>query len=66
VIQPGEGLRKVAEAFGITRKRILRANPELEEVAPAEMPGLTIEVPVPADMDQAELEALPGYQEANT
>ena len=66
VIQPGEGLRKVAETFGITRKRILRANPELEEVTPAEMPGMTIEVPVPADMDQAELEALPGYQEANT
>lgn len=66
VIQPGEGLKKVAETFGITRKRILRANPELEEVTPAEMPGMTIEVPVPADMDQAELEALPGYQEANT
>ena len=66
VIQPGEGLRKVAETFGISRKRILRANPELEEVTPADMPGLTIEVPVPADMDQAELEALPGYQEANT
>ncbi len=66
VIQPGEGLRKVAETFGITRKRILRANPELEEVTAAEMPGLTIEVPVPADMDQAKLEALKGYQEANT
>ena len=38
-IQPDEALRKVAETFGISRNRIRRANPGLEELTPAELPG---------------------------
>lgn len=60
-IQEGEGLRKVADTFGITRKRILRANPGLEDIAPADLPGETISIPVPPGMPIEEVEALPGY-----
>jgi hypothetical protein len=61
-IQEGEALLKVAENFGVTRRRILRANPGLEEVSPADLPGETIEIPVPAGISLEELEALPGYR----
>ena len=61
-IQEGEALLKVAETFGITRKRVLRANPGLEDLAPAELPGQIIEIPVSEEMSVEELEALPGYQ----
>ena len=61
-IQEGESLLKVSETFGITRRRILRANPGLEEVAPADLPGETIEIPLPAGLMLEEIEALPGYR----
>lgn len=61
-IQEGEALLRVAETFGVTRRRILRANPGLEEVAPADLPGETIEIPLPAGSLLEELEALPGYR----
>ena len=60
-IQQGEALLRVSEAFGITRNRIRRENPELEGVASADLPGIIIEVPITGDMTLAEAEALPGY-----
>jgi hypothetical protein len=61
-IQPDEALRKVAETFGISRNRIRRANPDLEALTPAELPGTFIEIPITGDMTLEEAEALPGYQ----
>lgn len=61
-IQDGEGLVKVAETFGTSRRRILRLNPGLEEIAPPDLPGVVIIVPVPAELSLEDLEALPGYQ----
>lgn len=61
-IQPDEALRKVAETFGISRNRIRRANPDLETLTPAELPGTLIEIPITGDMTLEEAEALPGFQ----
>jgi hypothetical protein len=65
-IQPGEGLRAVADTFGISRNRIRRANPGLEEFTPAELPGQTIEVPLVGELSLEEVEALEldGYRGA--
>ena len=60
-IQPDEALLRVSETFGITRNRIRRENPELEEVSNAEMPGMIIELPIVGEMTLAEAEALPGF-----
>jgi hypothetical protein len=61
-IQEGEALLRVSERFGVTRNRLRRDNPALEDVAPAEMPGMVIEIPMPAGMTIEEVEALPGFQ----
>jgi hypothetical protein len=61
-IQEGEALLKIADAFEITRRRILRSNPGLEEIAPADLAGQIIVIPVPAQMTIEEIEAMPGYQ----
>ena len=60
-IQEGEALRKVSELFGVTRNRLRRDNPELEDVAPADMPGMIIEIPMPSAMTREEVEALDGF-----
>jgi hypothetical protein len=61
-IQEGEALLKVSQTFGVTRNRIRKANPGLEEIAPADLPGTVIEIPLPAEMTIEEVEVLPGYQ----
>ncbi len=60
--QQGEGWLKVADTFGVTRRRLQKLNPQLDSVAPAKLPGEVIQVPVPADMNLADVEALPGYR----
>lgn len=60
-IQPDEALRRISETFGITRNRIRRENPELENVANSDLPGIIIEIPIVGDMTLAEAQALPGY-----
>lgn len=61
-IQPDEALLRVSETFGINRNRIRRENPELADVAPVDLPGTIIELPIVGDMTLAEAEALPGFQ----
>lgn len=61
-IQEGEALLKIAERFDITRNRLRKDNPVLEDMAPADMPGEVIEIPMPAGMTVEEVEALPGFR----
>ena len=61
-IQEGEALLKIAERFDVTRNRLRRDNPILEDLAPADMPGEVIEIPMPAGLTVEEVEALPGFQ----
>lgn len=61
-IQEGEGLVMVAETFDITRRRLLRFNDQLEGVAPSDLPGQVIVVPVKETLTLEEIEALPGYR----
>ena len=61
-IQEGEALLKVSERFDVTRNRLKKDNPQLEGVAPADMPGMVVEIPMPASMTIEEVEAIPGFQ----
>ena len=61
-IQPDEALLRISETFGVSRNRIRRENPGLEDIAPADMPGTVIELPITGDMTLEAAEALPGYQ----
>jgi hypothetical protein len=61
-IQPEEALLRISETFGISRNRIRRENPELEDLGPADLPGTIIELPILGDLTLAEVQALPGYQ----
>ena len=61
-IQPDEALAKVSETFGVSRNRLRRDNPGLEDIRPADMPGTIIEITLPDEMTLEEVEALPGFQ----
>jgi hypothetical protein len=61
-VQEGEKLLKIAETFGVTRRRILRANEGMEEQEPYVAPGVIIIVPVSSEMTEDEIMAVPGYQ----
>jgi hypothetical protein len=61
-IQPDEALLKVSETFGVSRNRLRRDNPGLEDIAPADLPGTVIEITLASDFTLEEAEALPGYQ----
>lgn len=60
-IQPDEALLRVSETFGVSRNRLRRENPELQGLAPADLPGTIIAVPILGDMTLAEAEAMAGY-----
>jgi hypothetical protein len=60
-IQPDEALLKVSETFGVSRNRLRRVNPGLEELTPAELPGTTIEIPIIGEMTLEEAAQLDGY-----
>ena len=62
-IQPDEALRKISETFGVSRNRLRKVNPGLEELTPAQLPGEIIEIPILADALE-EAEALDGYRGA--
>jgi hypothetical protein len=61
-VQLDEKLLVIAESFGVTRKRIIRANEGMEDKRPLVAPGDIIRVPVSADMTIEEIEAMPGFQ----
>jgi LysM repeat protein len=61
-VQVDEKLLRIAEAFGVSRRRIIRANEGMADKQPYVAPGQVIVVPVPASMSIEELEAIPGYQ----
>jgi hypothetical protein len=61
-VQEDEALRKIADAFGVTRRSILQANPGMEDSRPYVQPGEIIIVPAPAALSIEELEAIPGFQ----
>jgi hypothetical protein len=61
-IQPDEALRRISETFGISRNRIRRENPGLDDIAPADMAGTVIELPIAGEMTLEQAELLPGYQ----
>jgi hypothetical protein len=60
-VQPGEALRKISETFGVSRNRLRKVNPGLEELTPAQLPGEIIEIPIIGDMTLEEAQALEGY-----
>ncbi len=61
-VQEGEKLLKIAETFGVTRRRILRANEGMEEQEPYVAPGDIITVPVSSEMTEAEIMDVEGVQ----
>jgi hypothetical protein len=61
-VQEGERLLKIAETFGVTRKRVIKANEGMEDKQPYVAPGDIIIVPVSSEMTIDEIEAVPGYQ----
>jgi hypothetical protein len=61
-IQEGEALLKISQSFGVSRNRLRRDNPELVDIAPADMAGMVIEIPLSSEMSIEEVEAMPGFQ----
>jgi hypothetical protein len=61
-VQEDEALIAIAQKFGTSRRAILLANPEIADQRPYTQPGDIIIVPVSADMDPADIEAVPGFQ----
>jgi hypothetical protein len=59
-VQEGEALVAIANKFGVTRRRILRANESMDE-PPYVTAGDLIIVPAAASMTIEELEAIPGF-----
>lgn len=62
-VQPGERLERIGERFGIRRRRILRANPGLQDSQPLVETGQLILVPVPATMPLEDITSEPGFVE---
>jgi len=60
-VQEDELLKAIADKFGVTRRRILRANEGMEEQTPYVVAGDIIIVPAAASLSIEELEAIPGY-----
>lgn len=61
-VQEGEALLKIAETFGVTRRRIIKVNEGMADKQPYVLAGDIIIVPVSAELTVEELEAVPGYQ----
>jgi hypothetical protein len=60
-VQEGEQLLRIAETFGVSRRRVLRANPGMEDLSPYVQSGDEIIVPASSSMTIEEMEAVPGY-----
>jgi hypothetical protein len=60
-VQEGEALLAIAEKFGVSRRRILRANEGMEERSPYVEAGDVIIVPAASSLTIEELEAIPGF-----
>ncbi len=60
-VQEGELLEKIAENFGTTRRRIIRANDGMADKSPYVEVGDIIVVPAASDMTVEELESFLGY-----
>lgn len=61
-VQEGEALVKISEAFGTTRRRIIRSNEGMAEKTPYVVTGDVIIVPASGELTIEELEAVPGFQ----
>lgn len=61
-VQDGEGLLKIGEAFGTSRRSIIKANAGMEDQTPYVQPGDLIVVPVSPELTIEQLEAQPGYR----
>lgn len=59
-VQEGEALLAIAEKFGVTRRRILRANADMDEPPYVEAGDIII-VPAASSLTIEELEAIPGF-----
>ncbi|MFV2064351.1 MAG: hypothetical protein ACC726_12685 [Chloroflexota bacterium] len=62
-VQEGEALLKIAEAFGVTRRSIRRANEGMVDRTPFVSTDDIILVPVSPDIATEDIEALPGFIE---
>jgi LysM repeat protein len=60
-VQEGEGLLRIAETFGVTRRAILKANEGMEERKPYVETGQIINVPVSDALSVEQLEDIVGY-----
>ncbi len=60
-VQEGEGLLRIAETFGVTRRAILKANVGMEESKPYVETGQIINVPVSDALSVEQLEDIVGY-----
>jgi hypothetical protein len=60
-VQEGEALLKIADTFGTSRRRIIRANDGMADRTPYAETGDIILVPASAELTVEELESFPGY-----
>jgi LysM repeat protein len=60
-VQEGEKLRAIADHFGISRRRIIRANEGMADAVRQVEDGQVIRVPVPAEMPREEITSLLGF-----
>ncbi len=65
-VQEGEALVKIAEAFGTSRRDIIRANEGMADQKPYVETGDVIRVPVSPDLSIEEIESMPGYQDPDS
>ncbi len=61
-VQEGEALMAIGEKFGVSRRRIIKANEGMEDKKPYVEAGDVIVVPVSSEMTIEQIEAVPGYQ----
>ena len=61
-VQEGEALLAIGEKFGVSRRRIIKANEGMEDKKPFVEAGEVIIVPVSSEMTIEQIEAVPGYQ----
>jgi len=60
-VQEGEALLRIADAFGVSRRRIIRANEGMADKQPYVEAGDVIIVPVSADLAEEDISATPGF-----
>ena len=60
-VQEGEALLRIADAFGVSRRRIIRANEGMAEKQPYVEAGDVIIVPISADLAEEDISATPGF-----